>query len=72
MTLHLSVTGTSELEEGNVFCPVKKELTQLFLGHSTDGMEAYACAACYEPEPAIREMTQANFDAIVNQLDTSE
>ena len=66
--VHLSVTGASELEEENVFCPVKKELTRLFLGKSADGMEVYACAACREPEPVIREVTRGAINAVYSQF----
>jgi hypothetical protein len=68
MTEHLEAPETLENDGENVFCPVKKELTEIFLGHSADGMEVYACAACREPEPEIREVTQGALNAVYNQF----
>jgi hypothetical protein len=68
MDEHLEAPKTSENDGANVYCPVEKEFTTIFLGHSADGMEAYACGACYEPEPEIREVTQAELDALAQRL----
>jgi hypothetical protein len=67
-TVHLVAPKTSENDGANVFCPVEKEFTTIFLGRSADGMETFACAACYEPEPETRDVTNAELDALAHQL----
>ena len=67
--VHLQAPKTSENDGADVFCPVEKRFTTIFLGHSADGMEVYACGACYEPEPRIADVTNAELDAIAEQLD---
>jgi hypothetical protein len=66
--LHLEAPETPENKGENMFCPVTKELTAFYLGHSADGMEAYACGACKEPEPAVREVTQGALNAVFYQF----
>lgn len=68
MDEHLEAPKTSENERENVFCPVTQELTYIGIGHSADGMEAYACMACYEPEPVLREVTPGALLAVYNQF----
>jgi len=70
--LHLEAPRTPENERAYLYCPVEKELTKFYLAHSTDGMEVYACFACNEPEPVIREVTQATLEAVVKQLGNNE
>ena len=70
--LHLEAPETPANKGENMFCPVTKELTAFYLGHSADGMEAYACGACNEPEPVVREVTQAVLEAVVKQLGNNE
>jgi hypothetical protein len=67
--VHLQAPQTTENEGANVYCPVEREFTKIFLGHSADGMEVYACAACYEPEPVLADVTDVELDAIAKQLD---
>jgi hypothetical protein len=66
--VHLQAPQTTENEGANIFCPVQKEFTRIFLGHSADGMEVYACASCYEPEPRIADVTDEELNAIYRQL----
>jgi hypothetical protein len=70
--LHLEAPVTLENEGANLYCPVEKELTKFFLAKSTDGMEVYVCGACNEPEPVIREVTQAVLEAVVKQIADNE
>lgn len=66
--VHLQAPKTSENEGVDVYCPVEKQFTTIFLGHSADGMEVYACAACYEPEPRIAVVTDEELNAIYREL----
>jgi hypothetical protein len=65
--VHFQVPETPENKGYNLYCPYERELTALFMGHAT-GMETYACGACREPEPVMRVVTQADFDAIAAQI----
>jgi hypothetical protein len=65
--VHLFAPDTSENDLANVYCPFEKEFTTIILGRSADGMETYACGACYEPEPVLRRVTNAEFDALAEQ-----
>jgi hypothetical protein len=56
----------------NIYCPVEKEFTKLFLGHSADGMEVYACGACREPEPELKNVSDVELDAIYKKLYPNE
>jgi hypothetical protein len=66
--VHLIAPETPETHGVNVYCPVKKEFTQIIVGKSTDGMEVEVCLACNEPEPVLRRVTDTELDAIDNQL----
>jgi hypothetical protein len=54
-----------------VYCPVKKEFTQLLLAKSY-GMEVEVCLACNEPEPVLRLVSDVDLDVIAAQLDEDE
>lgn len=66
--VHLIAPGTPENKGANVYCPIEKEFTQLVMGRSADGMETYACGACYEAEPEVSEVTDVTLDIIAEQL----
>jgi hypothetical protein len=68
MDEHLQAPETPANKGENMFCPVTKELTAFYLGHSADGMEVYACSACKEPEPEIRDVTQGALNAVYYQF----
>jgi hypothetical protein len=66
--VHLQAPQTEANEGANVFCPALRVFTRIFLGRSADGMETYACAACYEPEPVLADVTEVELNAIYKQL----
>jgi hypothetical protein len=66
--VHLAAPETPDTHGVNVYCPVEKEFTQFIVRKSTDGMEVEVCGACNEPEPEYRVVTDAELDAIDNQL----
>jgi hypothetical protein len=71
-TVHLAAPMTPKNYGANVYCPVEKEFTRFLVRTSTDGMEVEVCHACNEPEPAWREVSDADLDALAAQLFNNE
>jgi hypothetical protein len=68
MRVHLQAPETSKNEGANVYCPNVTEFTFIGMGKSADGLETYACKACNEPEPVVREVTDEDLDTIAEIL----
>jgi hypothetical protein len=71
-TVHLQAPETLENAGANVYCPIVTEFTFIGMGKSADGLETYACKACNEPEPVLREVTDAELDAIAKRLNNTQ
>jgi hypothetical protein len=66
--IHLLSPKTSANEGTNLFCPYEKEFSTIILARSADGMETFACGACYEPEPDYKNVSDEDLNAIYRQL----
>jgi hypothetical protein len=66
--VHLQAPHTEANDGVNVYCPTQRAFTRIFIGHSADGMETYACAACYEPEPVLVDVSDEDLNAIYREL----